>query len=128
MTSSNDDINTSSMNDIAAAFQKGVTISDHKYCLTTYKNAFDGHEAVNYMVANGMAESREDAVTLGQALLSNFSLFKHVTRDHPFMDDYKFYRFIKGDRGSRGIDEETGKKIGWGDFLALHWYEEGKGW
>lgn len=115
MTSS-DELNTS-MNDLAAALKKAVTVSDRKYRLTTYKNAFVGSEAVDFMMASGMAESREDAVTLGQALSSEFFLFEHVTRDHPFMDDYKFYHFIDGDRGSRTIDEETGKKIGWGDFL-----------
>jgi hypothetical protein len=75
------------MNDIAAAFQKGVTISDRKNRLATYKNAFVGREAVDYMVASGMAESQEDAVTLGQALPSEFFLFEHaVTRDHPFVN------------------------------------------
>lgn len=75
----------STMNDLAASFKKGVTIEDRKFRLTTYKQCFVGSEAVDFMLANKMADTREDAVQLGQALASQFFLFEHVTRDHPFM-------------------------------------------
>lgn len=108
-----------SMSDIAEAFRKGVTIADRKFRLTTYKDCFVGSEAVDFMVRTGMAESREGAVQLGQTLSSAFFLFEHVTRDHPFVDDYKFFRFLnESERGAPSIDETTGKAIGWGDFLG----------
>ena len=110
---------STSMHDIAESFRKGVNVADRKFRLTTYKDCFVGSEAVDYMVASGMAESRDDAVQLGQTLASDFYLFEHVTRDHPFMDDFKFYRFVdEAERGSVRFDETTGRKIGWGDFLA----------
>ncbi|NEQ87860.1 MAG: hypothetical protein F6K26_50170, partial [Moorea sp. SIO2I5] len=35
---------------------------------------------------------REDAVTIGQILI-NRGIIHHVADDHPFRDDYLFYRF-----------------------------------
>ena len=111
------ELNTT-MDEIADAFRKGVTIADRKYRLTTYKDCFVGTEAVDFMVRTGMAESREDAVQIGQTLSSDFFLFEHVTRDHPFVDDYKFFRFLnETERGAPSIDKTTGKTIRWGDFL-----------
>jgi hypothetical protein len=107
------------LEELASAFKKGVKIEDRKYRLTTYKQCFVGSEAVDFMVSSGMAESRGDAVQLGKTLASDFHLFEHVTRDHEFDDDFKFYHFIgEGQRGSNTVNEATGKKVGWSDFLA----------
>lgn len=104
---------------IAAALKAGVEIKDRKYRLTLYKECFVGSEAVDFMVSQGVARSRSDAVKLGNALIADFHIIEHVTRDHEFKDDYLFYRFIgQNERGSFAVNEDTGKNIVWSDFLA----------
>jgi hypothetical protein len=50
----------STLNDLAESFRKGVEIKDRKYRLSTYKQCFVGSEAVDFLVASGAAETRED--------------------------------------------------------------------
>lgn len=108
-----------SMLDIADAFRNGVTLKDRKYLLKTYKQCFVGSEAVDFLVNSGMADNRKDAVVLGKALSNDLHIFEHVARDHEFADEQLFYRFIgENERGAVAIDEATGKKVGWSDFLA----------
>jgi hypothetical protein len=107
-----------SLDELAELFKKSVKIEDRKFHLTTYKDCFVGKEAVDFLVETGSAQSREDAVTLGLALQTNFHLFEHVTRDHAFADDKLFYRFLDSkERGSFSVDDE-GKKVDWSRFLA----------
>lgn len=73
---------------------------------------------MDYLVKSGQAMSREDAVALGKALQATY-LFEHVTRDHEFADDYLFFRFVgEKERGNYTIDEKTGQKVDWSNFLA----------
>ena len=53
---------------------------------------FLGSEAVDWMVNNEFANTREEAVLLGQEMLQN-DVFHHVAYDHTFKDEYLFYRF-----------------------------------
>ena len=104
---------------IALAFKKNVKLEDRRYYLKTYKNSFVGTAAVSFLVDSGYAASREDAVRLGQILASEYHLFEHVTRDHPFKDEDLFYRFYeKNERGTVKTNEVTGEKASWSDFLA----------
>eukprot|EP00980_Cylindrotheca_fusiformis_P006621 scaffold1390_cov138-Cylindrotheca_fusiformis.AAC.24 len=112
MTDSDQDLGA-----LAAAFKANVEIRDRKYHLKTYQQCFVGCEAVDYLLTSGAASNREDAVELGKAMAA-MHLFEHVTRDHEFADEYLFFRFLDGDRGSLKIDEVTGKKIEWSHFLA----------
>ena len=106
------------LDDIAQAFRQGVTLEDRKYRLTTYKNCFVGSEAVDYLIRTGAASNRSDAVELGRALQATH-LFEHVTRDHLFADDNLFFRFLeKGERGEFKVDDATGQKIDWSNFLS----------
>lgn len=108
----------STLNDLAESFRKGVEIKDRKYRLSTYKQCFVGSEAVDFLVASGAAETREDAVQLGKALAQEYHLFEHVTRDHEFKDEQLFYRFIEaGERGSFSKNTD-GTSVTWSDFLA----------
>mmetsp|Transcript_35418 Transcript_35418/g.79486 ORF Transcript_35418/g.79486 Transcript_35418/m.79486 type:complete len:694 (-) Transcript_35418:174-2255(-) len=100
---------------IAAQFKTNVEVKDRKYRFQTYHKCFVGKEAVDYMVNERLASNREEAVQLGQSIMEELSLFEHVTRDHPFADEYLFYHFI--DRGDVSINETTGKKFSWDDYL-----------
>ena len=72
-----------------------VETKDRRYRLVLYKNCFIASQAVDVLVDEGLADSREEAVRLGRLLNSKYNLFEHVTRDHSFMDDYLFFRFSK---------------------------------
>jgi hypothetical protein len=110
---------SSSLDEIADAFQRGVSIQDRKYHLKTYKECFVGTEAVDYLVETGAAADRAEAVALGQVLQADLHLFEHVTRDHAFGDEGLFYRFVsESERGQVALNQETGKKFAWSDFLA----------
>ncbi|KAL7532121.1 hypothetical protein ACHAXR_004452, partial [Thalassiosira sp. AJA248-18] len=102
---------------IADQFRAGVEIKDRKYRFSTYRTCFVGKDAVSFMVQDGLASSREEAVQLGQSIMTELNLFEHVERDHEFKDDFLFYRFIEG-RGDASINQATGKKFSWGDYLA----------
>ena len=65
-----------SLEDIANNFRANVDIKDRKYRLKTYKSCFIGSEGVDYLLETGHAQTREDAVTLGQSLAHEFNLFR----------------------------------------------------
>ena len=106
---------TDPLEEIAAKFRTGVEIKDRRYRLTTFKACFIGKEAVDYLVQTDLASTREEAVQLGQSLMTELSLFEHVTRDHRFADDHLFYHFIE--RGDVSVNQATGKKFSWSDYL-----------
>ena len=115
-TAADEEFNAS-LRDIAADFQTNVDIKDRKYHLKTYKQVFVGSEAVDYLLAAGHAQNREDAILLGRSLVSEFHLFEHVLRDHEFKDEHLFYRFVPdGERGGR-MKDDVGKFVRWSDFL-----------
>lgn len=112
------DFDQSTLNELANAFKMGVVVADRYYHLKSYKQCFVGSQAVDFLVTSGAAASRQDAVNLGQALLSELHVFEHVTRDHDFADEKLFYRFLdENERGAVSVDE-SGKKASWADFLA----------
>ncbi|MBE9041802.1 mechanosensitive ion channel protein [Oscillatoriales cyanobacterium LEGE 11467] len=69
----------------------GVAIEDRRYNLKTYPSCFVGREAVSWMMQT-LQISHEDAIDLGQKLIDD-KWMHHVTDEHPFRDEYLFYRF-----------------------------------
>jgi pyruvate/2-oxoglutarate dehydrogenase complex dihydrolipoamide dehydrogenase (E3) component len=102
--------------EIASEIRSGVDFADRKYHLSTYKNCFVGKEAVDFLLAKGYAGTREEAVRLGQSIMTETKLFEHVCRDHPFADANLFYHFIH--RGEVTLNESTGEKFDWKDYVA----------
>mmetsp|Transcript_43508 Transcript_43508/g.132399 ORF Transcript_43508/g.132399 Transcript_43508/m.132399 type:complete len:694 (-) Transcript_43508:280-2361(-) len=99
---------------VAEALKAGIEVKDRKYRLQTFKKCFIGKEAVDFLIDNGYASSRSDAVMLGQALSKDMKMFEHVLRDHDFEDEGYFYRFLdETDRGRIATNVS-----GWTDFLA----------
>ncbi len=97
-------------------FKRNVVVKDRKYRLTTYKQVFIGSEAVQWLVTSGTAQTRDDAVRIGQ-LLQDAGFIEHCLREHDFKDEYKFYRFIlQTDRGA--VPLKNNRAVSWGDFLA----------
>jgi hypothetical protein len=54
-----------------------------------------GREAVDFLIQNHYAPTREGAMVLGQSVMTETKAFKHVTGDHSFDHRYLFYHFVK---------------------------------
>lgn len=74
-----------SMRYIAEAFEEGIEVN---------KRSFLGRDAVTFLVTSNMAKTRQDAVRIGQILMTEFGLFQHVTKKHTFKDKRYTYKFI----------------------------------
>ena len=73
--------------------EDGLDIQNRRFRLTVYPNCFVGSEAVTWLAKTQNA-TREAAVRIGQALVEQ-GIFHHVTDEHPFKDEYLFYRFYE---------------------------------
>ena len=79
--------------EISALFRQGVKIKHHRYRGKSYPDTFLGSQAVEFLVNSSIAEDRRDAIRIGRRIMHELQTFDHVTSDHDFADDYKFYRF-----------------------------------
>jgi pyruvate/2-oxoglutarate dehydrogenase complex dihydrolipoamide dehydrogenase (E3) component len=110
------EITDETLDQIAARFKAGVTVKDRTYRLSKYPSCFVGKEAVDFMINDGLTTTRDEAVQLGQCIMTELGIFEHVTRDHTFADEYLFYHFV--DRGDVAKNQNTKKKFSWADYLA----------
>jgi hypothetical protein len=85
------------ISDIADAMRKSIRVQRHKYRLRTYRNAFVGTEAVDFLTNFGYAYTRSEAVIVGRRLAKELKLFEHVGRKHEFDDDSHYYHFLNYD-------------------------------
>jgi hypothetical protein len=110
------------LEEVAILFQKGVQVSTHRHKLRTYMKTFVGSEAVTFLVDNGYAKSREEAVTIGRQLAEKMKLFEHVLRKHEFKDAYLFYHFLILDKNKYTFTthEPQGKSL----FRMLKFLDE----
>ena len=73
--------------------ENGLDIQDRRFRLTIYPSCFIGSEAVTWLAKTQNA-TREAAVRIGQSMVEQ-GIFHHVTDEHPFKDEYLFYRFYE---------------------------------
>jgi pyruvate/2-oxoglutarate dehydrogenase complex dihydrolipoamide dehydrogenase (E3) component len=116
------------LQDIVDALKHNVPIMDRTYHFKTYKQCFIGSEAIDYLVSSGVATSRNDALQIGQLIMNELHTIEHVTRDHPLLDDKKFYRFVQpNERGGTLLSttnkeevttEPTAVAVSWSDFVS----------
>lgn len=111
-----------SLGEVAIAFRKGVVVSTHRHNLRTYRKMFAGSEAVTFLVDNGYAKSRPEAVTIGCQLAEMMNLFEHVLRKQQFKDAYLFYHFLILDDNMYTFTthQPHGKSL----FRILHFLDE----
>ncbi len=88
-----DIVNTLNIKEVVARMrsQQGISIKARRYRLVSYSKCFVGSEAVGWMIEN-LNLSMEQAVRLGQRLIDE-KFIHHVTDEHPFINDFFFYRF-----------------------------------
>jgi predicted ATPase len=74
----------------------------HRYRIhrmNVYKECFLACDAVTYMVEEGIAKTRPEAVALGQRLEIELHLWNHIDQKLKFHDEHLFFRFHNlGDR------------------------------
>jgi hypothetical protein len=80
-----------------------------KSYLLTYPDCFLGSEVVSFLVDNGYAASRKDAVDLGRVLASHLSLFECVTKKSKLLldDATSYYRFKEEFKGASVLRRAT---------------------
>lgn len=69
----------------------GVEIKDRRHRMNLYPRSFVGSEAIEWLMQTQNC-SREDAIDIGQLLVDR-GIIHHVSDEHPFRDEYLFYRF-----------------------------------
>jgi hypothetical protein len=79
----------SSLQEIGIALRDGVKQTD--------KKSFAGTDAVEFLIDNGYAETRLEAVHIGNRLEKDLRLFAHVSRKYEFKDADLYYVFLNFD-------------------------------
>lgn len=92
---------------IAELFKQGVKIRHNRYRGKLYRNTFVGSQAVDFLVNSSLANNRREAVELGRRLTNELKLYDHVTRSHPFSDDFLFYRLEEHRTQSQGKHQSS---------------------
>jgi len=85
----------SRMNDIWQSMfhtTEGVDMRCHRHRLYTYTDCMLGSDIIDWLIANGKASTREQAVLLGQALIDGKWMVSIAGHDTRFRDDHTFYR------------------------------------
>jgi hypothetical protein len=95
---------TTTLREIGDIFRREISLSSRTYRFQKFKYVFVGNEAVDRMLELNLAETRIDAVFLGQRLLEEIELFHHVNYRHQFKDDFLFYRFSNDYVPSKSVD------------------------
>ena len=96
-----------------------LDIRDRKYGFPskTYPKCFVGSEAVAQLVKEGIAIDDDDAVRIGNMMLSA-GVFHHVLDEHPFKNENLFYRFISDEDHGTVARKPDGSAVSWADFIA----------
>ena len=78
--------------------RKCFTVRDRKSGMrrTIYEKCFIGKEAVAVLLDEGVAADVEDALRIGNMLLTA-GVFRHVLGEHSFKNEGLFYRFAADD-------------------------------
>jgi len=99
--------------------KKLLDIRDRKYGIPpkTYPNCFVGSEAVEKLIEEGIAGNEEDAVRIGNMMLSA-GVIHHVLDAHAFKNEHLFYRFLSDEDHGSVARKPDGSAVSWADFMA----------
>lgn len=86
-----------SLKTIAKNFLLYMKLHTERRKLRIFHNVFKGKHAVDYLIEQSYAETREVAVALGQQLMTNLSLFVPAFEGRFFQDDDTLYQFLNYD-------------------------------
>ena len=72
---------------------RGITVKERRFMFKVFPHCFVGSEAVHWLIINGFAKSREEALNIGNMLMFLGDI-AHVTKEKHFEDKYEFYKFV----------------------------------
>ena len=106
------------LDQLAKDLKNCIDIKDRTYGFPRkkFESCFVGQEAVDAMIKKGLAKDLEDAVAIGNKLLSQ-GYFHHVQRAHQFKYEYLFYRFTEDEDHGEALTDADGKKFSWTDLM-----------
>lgn len=84
-------------------YSGNLDIKDRSYRLRTYRNCFIASDMVDCLIRMREASSRQEAVKIGQLLVTT-DYIHHVVDEHHFQDGYLFFRFRQDDRPGLAIE------------------------
>lgn len=70
----------------------GIPVKTRMWHFKKFERCFVGSELVAWMLKKGLAHNEGNAVRIGEKLRQK-KIFEHVTSQHPFQNEYLFYRF-----------------------------------
>jgi hypothetical protein len=76
------DLDDIDLREVAESFEAGVEVKTHRFRGRAYKKSFVGSDAVDFFILCRLATSRREAEAIGQALVKEFNLFEHVSKEH----------------------------------------------
>lgn len=82
---------------IANLMRTHIEIRNRSFMKRVYRDCFIGSDAVDFLVTQGFADTRKQAVDIGQKLIAS-SFIRIVTgKRKKFQDAYLYYRFMEDD-------------------------------
>lgn len=113
------DLGENDLDELAAQVKQAFEVKDRVYGLPPkrYPKCFVGSEAVQAMIAHGIAADDQDAERIGNLLLEA-GVFRHVLSEHPFRNAFLFYRFASDADHGETARKVDGSAVSWADFLA----------
>jgi len=106
------------LEEITTQVKAAVDIQDrsHGFPKKSYPCCFVGNEAVASLIESNIAIDAEDALRIGNILLSA-GVFHHVQRAHDFKNEYLFYRFSSDEDHGVIETKQHGGKVSWSDLV-----------
>ncbi len=76
--------------------RRHIEIRNRSWMKRIHRDCFIGSEAVDFLVTQGLADHRKQAVEIGRKMVAR-KLVRHVTDSQKFGDSYHYYRFAEDD-------------------------------
>lgn len=86
--------------------RRHIEIRNRSWMKRIHRDCFIGSEAVDFLVTQGLADHRKQAVEIGKRMMAK-KLIRHVTDSQRFGDSYHYYRFAEDDLESSLLAESN---------------------
>eukprot|EP00981_Chlorochromonas_danica_P009639 scaffold2798_cov160-Ochromonas_danica.AAC.8 len=91
---------------IASLMRRHIEIRNRSWMKRIHRDCFVGSEAVDFLVAQGFADTRKAAVELG-VKMSSRKLIRNISDSRKFSDSLHYYRFAEDDQVVSVLDQSN---------------------
>jgi hypothetical protein len=81
---------------ILSLLRTHIEVRNRSWMKRIHRDCFIGSDAVDFLVIQGLADTRKQAVEIGRKMLAK-KMIRHVTDSQKFSDSYHYYRFAEDD-------------------------------